>query len=53
MYLSNCCSAKVAYLDEKTMTGLCMGCCEHCEAINEEEAFIKTSIIDINKELSK
>jgi hypothetical protein len=36
MYISNCCSDKAAYVDEKTMTGLCMGCCEWCEVESDD-----------------
>lgn len=35
--VSNCCSAKVDYIDEKTMTGLCLECKEWCEIEREEE----------------
>ena len=35
-YISNCCGARVAYVDEKTMTGMCCECKE-LAGIEEEE----------------
>ena len=36
-YISNCCSAKVAYINEDTMTGMCKLCKEWCEIEREED----------------
>ncbi len=36
-YISNCCGAKVAYVDEKTMTALCTECKELCGIEEDEE----------------
>ena len=30
MYISNCCGAKVAYIDKKKQEGVCVDCKEHC-----------------------
>ena len=38
MFISNCCGAKVYYLDTNTMTGICADCHEGCEAEKEEES---------------
>ncbi len=38
MYISDCCSTRVAYIDEDNMTGICFDCKEGCEAVLEEES---------------
>jgi len=35
--VSNCCGARVYYIDEKTMTGMCSECKEGCGVEVEEE----------------
>lgn len=37
MFVSNCCGAKVSYLNEDDLTGVCSDCKEHCDAEDSEE----------------
>ena len=37
MFISNCCGAKIVYLDEKTLTGMCSECKERSGAEKEED----------------
>jgi Zn finger protein HypA/HybF involved in hydrogenase expression len=50
MYLSNCCGAKVAYIDEENKTGICSDCKEGCEAEQENLICPNCGIIKFDKE---
>lgn len=38
MLISNCCGARVEYVDYDSLTGVCSDCKEHCDCEKDEDS---------------